>query len=170
MNANRRKTESKDESFVRLATARVNKIAVMIRKLGNCSTVSNYHFTEEQVKKIFNYLQNEINKARGRFNCALHSYDRFRLEEEEHEKEYPSIELALPNGGCLRAKAIDDEDFPTIKVETFEDGDWHVVNETEYNAENESPMHIGVCVYEKGYEDSVDYIPYKNYTGGMKNG
>ena len=87
MNASRRKTESKDESFVRLATARVNKISVMIRKLGNCSTVSNYHFTEEQVKKIFNYLQNEINKARGRFNCALHHCDRFRLEEEEHEKE-----------------------------------------------------------------------------------
>ena len=168
MNANRRKTEGKDESFVRLATARVNKIAVMIRKLGNCSTVSNYHFTEEQVKKIFNYLQNEINKARGRFDCALHKTGRFQLESEP-QKEYPSIELALPNGGCLRAKAIADEDFPAIKVATFEDGDWHVVNETEYNAENESPMHIGVCVYEKGYEDSVDYIPYKNHTGGTKN-
>ena len=109
MNANRRKRESKDESFVRLATARVNKISVMIRKLGNCSTVSNYHFTEEQVKKIFNYLQNEINKARRRFDCALHKTGRFQLESEP-QKEYPSIELALPNGGCLRAKAIDDEE------------------------------------------------------------
>lgn len=163
MNANRRKTESKDESFVRLATARVNKISVMIRKLGNCSTVSNYHFTEEQVKKIFNYLQNEINKARRRFDCALHKTGRFQLEEPETPKEYPSLELELPNGGTMRVKAINDENFPAMKVEVFEDGEWCVVSETEYNADNKSPMNIGLCVYEKGCKDSVAYILYKNH-------
>lgn len=163
MNANRRKTESKDESFARIATARVNKISDMIRRLGNCSTVSNYLFTEEQVNKIFEYLQNEINKARRRFDCALHKSEWFRLEEEETPKECLSLELELPNGGTMRVRAIDDEDFPAMKVEVFENGQWCVVSETEYNAENESPMNIGVCIYENGYEDSVDYIPYKNY-------
>jgi hypothetical protein len=56
-----------------------------------------------------------------------------------------------------------------MKVEVFEDGEWHVVSETEYNEENESPMHIGVCVYEKGYEDSVEYIPYQNHKGEQEN-
>lgn len=162
MNANRRKNESKDESFARIATARVNKIAEMIRRLGNCSTLSNYAFTEVQVEKIFDYLQNELNKARTRFDNALYHTGRFRLEEEK-PKEFPTLELELPNGGYMRVKAIDDESYPAMKVEVFQDGEWHVVSETEYNEENESPMDIGICVYEKGYEDSVDYIPYKNY-------
>lgn len=168
MNASRKK-ESKEECFARIATARVNKIAAMVRLLGNCSTVSNYAFTEEQVNKIFEYLQNEINKAKVRFSCALHNTGRFSLEEKEEIKEYPTLELELPNGGCMRVKAIDDEDWPAIKVEVFEDGEWHVVSETEYNEENESPLHIGVCVYEKGYEDSVEYIPYQNHKGEQEN-
>ena len=164
MNANRKK-ESKEECFARIATARVNKIAAMVRLLGNCSTVSNYAFTEEQVNKIFEYLQNEINKAKVRFSCALHNTGRFSLEEKEEIKEYPTLELELPNGGCMRVKAIDDEDFPAMKVEVFEDGEWHVVSETEYSEDNSSPTHIGVCIYQKGWEDSVAFIPYQNYKG-----
>lgn len=163
MNANRRKNESKDESFARIATARVNKIADLLRRLGNCSAVSNYLFTEEQVNKIFEYLQKEIDKARRRFDCALHKTEWFRLEEEETENEYPSLELELSNGGTMRVQAINDEDFPAMKVEVFENGQWCVVSETEYNAENKSPMNIGVCIYEKGCEDSEAYIPYKNH-------
>ena len=167
MNANQKK-ESKEECFARIATARVNKIAAMVRLLGNCSTVSNYAFTEEQVNKIFEYLQNEINKAKARFSCALHNTGRFSLDEKEEIKEYPTLELELPNGGCMRVKAIDDEDWPAMKVEVFEEGDWHVVSETEYNEDNTSPMHIGICVYEKGWEDSVAYIPYQDYNKGEK--
>ena len=72
MNANRKK-EGKEECFARIATARVNKIAAMVRLLGNCPTLSNYIFSEEQVNKIFEYLQNKINKAKARFNCVLHN-------------------------------------------------------------------------------------------------
>ena len=168
MNANQKK-ESKEECFARIATARVNKIAAMVRLLGNCSTLSNYAFTEEQVNKIFEYLQNEIKKAKARFNSALHNTGRFSLEEKEEIKKYPTLELELPNGGCMRVKAIDDENFPAMKVEVFEDGEWHVVSETEHNEENVSPMHIGGCVYEKGYEDSVEYIPYQNHKGEPEN-
>jgi len=165
VNANKRQKENKEQRFVRIAEARVNKIACMLRKLGNCSTVSNYDFTEEQVKGIFNYLQKELDKAKSRFDCAMHKIGRFRLEETTAFKEYPSLELDLPNGGCMRVKAIDDENWPAMKVEVFEDGEWHVVSETEYNEDNTSPMHIGVCIYEKNNEDSVEYIPYKNFTG-----
>ena len=52
MYVSKRKTETKGESFERIATARVNKISIMIRRLSNCSTASNYAFTEKQVEKI----------------------------------------------------------------------------------------------------------------------
>ena len=162
MNANRKK-ESKVESFARIATARVNKIAAMVRLLGNCSTVSNYAFTEKQVEKIFDYLQHELDKAKGRFDAVLQNRNRFSLEEPEVKEEYPTLELELPNGSSMRVKAINDESYPAMKVEVFEDGEWCVVSETEYNEENESPINIGLCIYEKGCEDAVSYIPFKEY-------
>ena len=46
-------TESKRDKFVRLAEARTNKIIEMLKLLGNCSSKTNYEYTEEDVKKIF---------------------------------------------------------------------------------------------------------------------
>ena len=163
MYVSKRKTETKGESFERIATARVNKISIMIRRLSNCSTASNYAFTEKQVEKIFDYLQHELDKAKGRFNAVLQNRNRFSLEEPEIKEEYPTLELELPNGASMRVKAINDENWPAMKVEVFEDGEWCVVSETEYTEENESPMNIGICIYERGCEDSVAYIPYKNH-------
>lgn len=42
--------ESKRERFVRLAEARTNKILDMMKLLGNCSSKSNYDYTDEDVK------------------------------------------------------------------------------------------------------------------------
>ena len=41
--------ETKRERFVRLAEARTNKILDMIKLLGNCSSRSNYEYTDEDV-------------------------------------------------------------------------------------------------------------------------
>ena len=48
--------ESKRERFVRLAEARTNKILDMMKLLGNCSSKSNYEYTEEDVKKIISEI------------------------------------------------------------------------------------------------------------------
>lgn len=60
-------TETKRERFVRLAEARTNKILEMMRLLGNCSSKSNYEYTEEDIKKIFNTLEKELKNTKNRF-------------------------------------------------------------------------------------------------------
>ena len=59
--------ETKRERFVRLAEARTNKILEMLRLLGNCSSKSNYEYTEEDVKEIFNVLEKELRNTKSKF-------------------------------------------------------------------------------------------------------
>ena len=72
--------ETKRERFVRLAEARTNKIIDMIKLLGNCSSKSNYEYTDEDVRKIFGAIDHEIKNARAKFNGAdAQKEDRFTL-------------------------------------------------------------------------------------------
>ncbi len=63
-----REKETKRERFVRIAEARTNKIIDMLKLLGNCSSTSNYEYTEEDVKKIFAAIDREVRNARAKFN------------------------------------------------------------------------------------------------------
>lgn len=75
------KKETKRDRFVRLAEARTNKILDMIKLLGNCSSKSNYEYTEEDVKKIFGAIEREIKNTRAKFNGSdTAKEDRFTLE------------------------------------------------------------------------------------------
>ena len=72
--------ESKRERFVRIAEARTNKIIDMIRLLGNCSSTSNYEYTEEDVKKIFAAIDHELKNAKTKFSgTETQKEDRFKL-------------------------------------------------------------------------------------------
>lgn len=72
--------ESKRERFVRLAEARTNKILDMMKLLGNCSSKSNYEYTEEDVKKIFGAIEREMKNTRAKFNGSdIQKEDRFTL-------------------------------------------------------------------------------------------
>ena len=72
--------ESKRERFVRLAEARTNKILDMLKLLGNCSSKSNYEYTEEDVKKIFGAIEREMKNTRTKFNGSdVQKEDRFTL-------------------------------------------------------------------------------------------
>lgn len=62
--------ETKQEKFKRLAVKRVNVITKHIRLLGNCSNKSNYEYTEEQASAIFTKLEDELNKAKGKYACV----------------------------------------------------------------------------------------------------
>ncbi len=74
-------SETKRERFVRLAEARTNKIIDMIRLLGNCSSKSNYEYTDEDVRKIFGAIEHEMKNARAKFNGTdTQKEDRFKLE------------------------------------------------------------------------------------------
>lgn len=72
-------TESKREKFVRLAEARTNKIIEMLKLLGNCSSKTNYEYTEEDVKKIFAEIEKETKNAKARFQSFETSEKRFKL-------------------------------------------------------------------------------------------
>ena len=60
-------TEEKRERFKRVAENRTNKIIESIRLLGNCSNKSNYDYSEEDVKKIFSAIENEIKAAKQKY-------------------------------------------------------------------------------------------------------
>ena len=59
--------ETKRERFVRLAEARTNKILDMMKLLGNCSSRSNYEYSEEDVRKIFAALEHELKVTKAKF-------------------------------------------------------------------------------------------------------
>lgn len=60
--------ETKKERFDRISASRANKIAEMIRLLGNCSSKTNYDYSSADVDEIFGELENELKKAKKRFN------------------------------------------------------------------------------------------------------
>ena len=60
-------TETKRDRFVRLAEARTNKILEMMRLLGNCATPSNYEYSKEDIRKIFDALEKELKNTKNKF-------------------------------------------------------------------------------------------------------
>ena len=73
------KKESKRERFIRLAEARTNKLLEMMRLLGNCSSKSNYDYTDEDVKKIFTALEKELKNTKNKFLGVDAKEERFTL-------------------------------------------------------------------------------------------
>lgn len=72
--------ETKRDRFVRIAEARTNKIIDMLRLLGNCSSTSNYEYTDDDVKKIFGAIEREMKNARSKFSGTDEQKDdRFTL-------------------------------------------------------------------------------------------
>lgn len=72
--------ETKRERFVRIAVARTNRILDNMRLLGNCSSKSNYEYTDEDIKKIFNALEKELKQTKNRFLGVDSKEERFTLE------------------------------------------------------------------------------------------
>ena len=72
-------TETKRDRFVRLAEARTNKILEMMRLLGNCSSKTNYEYTDEDVKKIYGALEKELKNTKNKFLGIEAKEERFTL-------------------------------------------------------------------------------------------
>jgi len=72
-------TESKRDRFIRIAEARTNKILEMLRLLGNCSSRSNYEYTDEDIKKIFGALEKELKNTKNKFLGINAKEERFNL-------------------------------------------------------------------------------------------
>ncbi len=61
--------QEKSERFKRVAENRTNKIIDQIRLLGNCANKSNYEYSEEDVRKIFNAIENELKNTKMKYQA-----------------------------------------------------------------------------------------------------
>lgn len=59
--------ESKHEAFLRLAQKRTQAVLERIRILSNCSNPYAYEYTEEEVRKIFDAIDEELRIAKVKF-------------------------------------------------------------------------------------------------------
>ncbi len=57
----------KQDNFKRIADNRVNKIVDLISKLHNLSNSSFYEYTDEQIDKLFEIIQRELDKQKNEF-------------------------------------------------------------------------------------------------------
>lgn len=71
--------ESKVQSFKRLAAIRTNNTVRNIRLLGNLSNRHNYSYSEQDYKKIFATIENEVKLSKSRFLVTLNTKKKFRL-------------------------------------------------------------------------------------------
>ena len=72
--------ETKRTAFRRLAEKRTNAILEKIRILSNCANPYVYEWDEEDVRKIFSTVEQELKLARGRFQQAQRSRRQFKLQ------------------------------------------------------------------------------------------
>jgi len=68
----------KRERFQRIASKRTNNVLEQLRLLGNCSNKSNYEYTNEEVKKIFSTIENELKEVKAKYNSKINK-EKFKL-------------------------------------------------------------------------------------------
>ena len=59
--------ETKKQRFERIAERRVTEALRQLRLVGNLSNRANYEYSSEQVKQMFDALENEFKQLRQRF-------------------------------------------------------------------------------------------------------
>lgn len=75
-------TTMEREKFVRLANKRVNAVLKAMQVVGRLSNTSNYEYSAEDVERMFDSMQRELDDCRKRFELAMNvnSWVRFSLE------------------------------------------------------------------------------------------
>lgn len=63
--------ENKREKFVRLAESRTNAVLKKIDVLSKCANPYAYDYQEEDVKKIFNAIEEELRLAKAKFQNGV---------------------------------------------------------------------------------------------------
>lgn len=71
--------ESKENRFKRLAESRTKGVLNAIRILGNCSNKTNYEYTQEQVDKIMDTIQESFNTMSDKFTDIKTEIQEFKL-------------------------------------------------------------------------------------------
>ena len=61
------KSETKSEAFRRLAIRRTNAVIDKLRVLGHCANPWQYEYSEQDVKKIFKAIDDELKAVKAKF-------------------------------------------------------------------------------------------------------
>jgi len=59
--------ESKHDAFKRLGSQRTTAVLERLRILGNCANPQLYEYTDEEVRKMFKAVRNELRAVEGKF-------------------------------------------------------------------------------------------------------
>ena len=61
-------TENKQERFKRVASKRIQRVLRELKLFGNCGDRHNYDYTNEEVEKLFNAIDQALDAARSRYS------------------------------------------------------------------------------------------------------
>jgi hypothetical protein len=70
--------ETKEDKFKRLANARVNNAIKQLELIGNLSNSSSYDYTDDEVRKIMNILNQKVKEISFKFQESLKK-EKFKL-------------------------------------------------------------------------------------------
>ena len=71
--------ETRREAFIRLGEKRTNAVIERIRILAHCSNPYYYEYSEEDVRRIFSAIEEELKLAKGKFNQSKSGKEEFKL-------------------------------------------------------------------------------------------
>ena len=71
------KGETKEKRFLRIAEKRVQRVLDSIKSLANCSNKRMYEWNDEQLKKIWDSIDRELEKCKMSFKDARQEEFRF---------------------------------------------------------------------------------------------
>ena len=71
--------ENRHARFKRLAVARTEKVLDMLDLIGNLSNKSFYEYSNEEIKAIFDAIENSVKENRDKFNKKNKKKRRFTL-------------------------------------------------------------------------------------------
>ena len=60
--------ETKRDKFVRIAENRTNRIIDTLQLMENLANTSNYEYTQKDIDKIFNAIQQQLNETKRAFS------------------------------------------------------------------------------------------------------
>ena len=69
----------REEKFLELAETRVNRVLEGMRLIGNLSNKRNYDYTDDQIKKIFSALDDQLKDLKNKFKSENKSNTKFKL-------------------------------------------------------------------------------------------
>lgn len=66
-NSDSKSNEAKENNFKRVSKTRIDKIIESINSLENLANTANYSYTDQQVTKMYDYIENYLKESRRRF-------------------------------------------------------------------------------------------------------